>query len=91
MCARKRVAYVRSVTRQLLYETWARPTQWHCCQPLDDIRKYFGNKIGIYFAWLDFYTKMLVPAAVVGVTVVVYGLVTFSSSTPANEVLNFCL
>ncbi|XP_061588629.1 anoctamin-8 isoform X2 [Cololabis saira] len=34
-------------------------------QPLDDICDYFGVKIGMYFAWLGFYTNsMLYPAAI---------------------------
>lgn len=36
-------------------------------------RKYYGEKIGIYFAWLGYYTQMLLLAAVVGVACFLYG------------------
>ncbi|KAL3228038.1 hypothetical protein MRX96_003967 [Rhipicephalus microplus] len=52
--------------RQVLYEYWARWSCWYKYQPLDHIREYFGEKIGIYFAWLGFYTGWLLPAAAVG-------------------------
>ena len=29
-------------------------------QPLDAIRDYYGVKIGFYFAWVGFYTLMLI-------------------------------
>ncbi|NXS44146.1 ANO6 protein, partial [Balaeniceps rex] len=53
--------------RYLLYREWAHPKNIFKLQPLDFIRKYYGEKIGIYFAWLGFYTNMLIVAAVVGV------------------------
>jgi anoctamin-7 len=38
--------------RQVLFEYWARWGRWYKYQPLDNIRDYFGEKIGIYFAWI---------------------------------------
>ncbi|XP_055863941.1 anoctamin-7-like isoform X3 [Biomphalaria glabrata] len=72
--------------RQVLYKYWARWGCWYKYQPLDHIREYFGEKIGIYFAWLGFYTAWLLPASIVGVLVFLYGLITFNDNIPAQEV-----
>ncbi|XP_052821331.1 anoctamin-7-like isoform X2 [Mya arenaria] len=72
--------------RQILYEYWASWGKWNKYQPLDHIREYFGEKIGIYFAWLGFYTAWLLPAAVVGVIVFLYGVFTMYDNIPANEI-----
>ncbi|XP_041351905.1 anoctamin-4-like isoform X2 [Gigantopelta aegis] len=60
--------------RHLLYMTWARPAAWYKFQPLDHIRKYFGEKIAIYFTWLGYYTGLLIPAAIFGLVAFFYGL-----------------
>lgn len=39
-------------------------------------RRYFGEKIGLYFAWLGWYTGMLFPAAFIGLFVFLYGVIT---------------
>lgn len=44
-------------------------------------RKYYGEKIGIYFAWLGFYTVMLTLAAAVGLGCFIYGYKTQETST----------
>uniref|UniRef100_A0A4W6CL00 Anoctamin dimerisation domain-containing protein n=1 Tax=Lates calcarifer TaxID=8187 RepID=A0A4W6CL00_LATCA len=51
--------------RHLLYECWAWWGVWYKYQPLDLIRRYFGEKIG-----------MLFPAALVGLLVFLYGVFT---------------
>ncbi|KAF7662038.1 hypothetical protein LDENG_00247170, partial [Lucifuga dentata] len=72
--------------RFLLYEEWAHPKSFYKMQPLDLIRKYYGEKIGIYFAWLGFYTIMLVLAALVGLGCFIYGYKTQETSTWSKEV-----
>ncbi|XP_067850194.1 anoctamin-3 [Heptranchias perlo] len=72
--------------RHLLYERWARWGMWYKYQPLDLIRRYFGEKIGLYFAWLGWYTGMLIPAALIGLFVFLYGLFTAESSQVSKEI-----
>lgn len=74
--------------RQVLFEYWARWGCWYKYQPLDHIRDYFGEKIGIYFAWIGFYTAWLLPASVVGVLVFLYGVATINKNIPAQEICN---
>uniref|UniRef100_A0A452R3G9 Anoctamin n=1 Tax=Ursus americanus TaxID=9643 RepID=A0A452R3G9_URSAM len=72
--------------RYLLYREWAHPRSIYKKQPLDLIRKYYGEKIGIYFAWLGYYTQMLFLAAVVGVACFLYGYFNQNNCTWSKEV-----
>eukprot|EP00743_Colponemidia_sp_Colp-15_P001983 GILK01002156.1.p1 GENE.GILK01002156.1~~GILK01002156.1.p1 ORF type:complete len:714 (-),score=75.35 GILK01002156.1:101-2242(-) len=35
-------------------------------QPVDEIRNYFGEKIGLYYSWLGFYRRWLVLPSIIG-------------------------
>ncbi|CAG9536244.1 unnamed protein product [Cercopithifilaria johnstoni] len=76
----------RSTDREFLYWNWARITNIYKFQPLALIKKYFGSKVGWYFAWLGYYTKILVPASVIGVLCFIYGILTISEDTPSNDI-----
>ncbi|XP_076344099.1 anoctamin-2-like isoform X2 [Tachypleus tridentatus] len=72
--------------RKWLLNNWAGVwTVWKK-QPLDDIKEYFGVKIGLYFAWLGFYTYMLIPASVVGVLCFLYGCLTLSGDAHSKDI-----
>ena len=64
---------------QVLYSEWALPKNFLKRQPLWLIKRYFGDKIGLYFAWLGFYTGFLIPAALFGVAITIYGIVTMKA------------
>ncbi|CAM9243719.1 unnamed protein product [Hapterophycus canaliculatus] len=49
-------------------------------EPTDDIKNYFGEKIGLYFLWLGHYTTWLIPASIVGV--LAWGHVAMSGNDP---------
>ncbi|XP_076035437.1 anoctamin-5-like [Oratosquilla oratoria] len=76
--------------RRLLFLEWARGAKWFKQQPLHVIRRYFGEKMGLYFAWLGFYTQMLIPAAGVGVLTFICGLFFMNSefNKPSQEICN---
>ncbi|XP_068962185.1 anoctamin-2 [Petaurus breviceps papuanus] len=71
--------------RKLLYQEWARYGVFYKFQPIDLIRKYFGEKIGLYFAWLGLYTSFLIPSSVIGVIVFLYGCATIEDDIPSKE------
>ncbi|KAM8751920.1 anoctamin-5 isoform 2-T2 [Acanthopagrus schlegelii] len=72
--------------RYSLYKHWARFFCFFKEQPLNLIRKYYGEKIGIYFAWLGFYTEMLLFAAIVGTICFVYGFLTYDDNEWSKEI-----
>ncbi|OWK57479.1 Anoctamin-1 [Lonchura striata] len=83
----KRLSYPFSREKQhlLLCEEWASYGVFYKYQPIDLVRKYFGEKIGLYFAWLGVYTQMLIPASIVGIIVFLYGCATVDENIPSME------
>uniref|UniRef100_A0A8C2FJ14 Anoctamin n=1 Tax=Cyprinus carpio TaxID=7962 RepID=A0A8C2FJ14_CYPCA len=73
---------------QMLHEEWANYGACYKYQPMDLIRKYFGEKIGLYFAWLGVYTQLLIPASALGVAVFLYGCLTVDTNVPSQEMCN---
>ncbi|XP_032894605.1 anoctamin-1 isoform X5 [Amblyraja radiata] len=71
--------------RKLLYQQWASYGIFYKYQPLDLVRKYFGEKIAFYFAWLGVYTQMLIPASTIGIIVFLYGCATVNENIPSME------
>nr|KAF6342460.1 anoctamin 5 [Pipistrellus kuhlii] len=72
--------------RYILFQNWARFSYFYKEQPFDLIKNYFGEKIGMYFVFLGFYTEMLVLAAIVGLACFGYGLFSMHGSTTSIEV-----
>lgn len=71
--------------RQQLKRDWARFGRIFKYQPYDAIKDYFGHTIGLYFAWLGFYTAMLVPLAIFALIVFIYGIASSSSHIPVRD------
>ncbi|XP_075907830.1 anoctamin-9-like [Nelusetta ayraudi] len=69
-----------------LKKNWARWSGLFTGQPVNDIKSYFGEKVALYYLWLGWYTKLLVPAAALGVVVFLYGLAFFNTNPLIKEV-----
>ncbi|XP_046382503.1 anoctamin-1-like isoform X1 [Ischnura elegans] len=72
--------------RYHLSRDWASVKRWAHYQPLDQIRDYFGEKFAIYFAWLGFYTNMLILPSIVGILCFIYGCATVMTNQLSNEI-----
>ncbi|XP_075996891.1 anoctamin-9 isoform X2 [Genypterus blacodes] len=71
-----------------LKQSWAR---WTAClqgQPITAVRNYFGEKVALYYLWLGWYTYLLLPPALIGIIIFLYGLAFFNSSPLIHEVCN---
>ncbi|XP_073835487.1 anoctamin-2-like [Musca autumnalis] len=72
--------------RQVLLKYWANLKMWKDQQPLDAIKEYFGAKVAIYFAWLGFYTNMLIPISIAGILQLFYGFITRNGDPISREI-----
>ncbi|XP_053396990.1 anoctamin-4-like isoform X3 [Mercenaria mercenaria] len=72
--------------RKTLYENWAYWRKFFKIQPLEYIRNYYGSQIGLYFAWLGFYTRWLVVPSILGFIIFLYGVIYMDDSYPSKEV-----
>ena len=72
--------------RQRLHHDWASFRRIFKYQPISGIKEYLGEKVALYFAWLGFYTTMLLPAAIVGFICFLYGVASSFSYTPVKEI-----
>lgn len=73
-------------TRQLLYWLWAKLRYFYKVQPLYLIKEYFGSKVLIYFVLVGYYTRFLVPCAIVGCLCLLYGILTINTDVPSNDI-----
>ncbi|XP_050934137.1 anoctamin-9 isoform X2 [Lates calcarifer] len=71
-----------------LQQKWARWSALFTGQPVNEVKSYFGEKVALYYLWLGWYTKLLVPAAALGVVVFLYGLAFFNTNPLIKEVCN---
>lgn len=76
----------RFSTRQFLYWLWAKLRYCHKFQPFYLIKEYFGSKIAMYFVLQGYYTKFLIPCAVVGGLCFIYSFSTVVSDIPSNDI-----
>ena len=71
--------------RQRLKRDWSRPGRIFKFQPYEAIKDYFGSEIALYFAWLGYYTAWLVPLAIIGLIVFLYGIGSAGSHIPVKD------
>ncbi|NWT76421.1 ANO9 protein, partial [Prunella himalayana] len=72
--------------REILKKKWARWRVLFKEQPIEEIRCYFGEKVALYFAWLGWYTYLLIFAALAGMATMAAGATVFSSSQVSKEI-----
>ncbi|EDQ84031.1 uncharacterized protein MONBRDRAFT_30659, partial [Monosiga brevicollis MX1] len=74
--------------RGVLYELWGRFGAWRNHQPLQLVRRYFGEKFVFYFAFLGSYTAWLLLPSLLGLITLFYGLGNFRGRQDAEDLCN---
>lgn len=72
--------------KALLLDEWASLQNWMQPQPLDAIKDYFGPQVALYFAWIGFYTRMLIVPSILGLITILYGVATMFNNRISKEV-----
>ncbi|CAF4830476.1 unnamed protein product [Rotaria sp. Silwood1] len=72
--------------REKLKKHWATMRQCLKFQPLSLIRSYMGEKVAFYFALCGFYNQMLIPAALIGLIIFIYGISSVFSDQPTSDI-----
>ncbi|CAF4512927.1 unnamed protein product [Rotaria socialis] len=72
--------------REKLKKHWATMRQFFKFQPLSLIRSYMGEKVAFYFALCGFYNKMLIPPALIGFIIFIYGISSVFSDQPTSDI-----
>lgn len=69
--------------RAKLMDSWClAPLHWWPSQPLDDVKEYFGERMALYFAFLQHLTRGLLMPSAIGLVVVLYGILYGSADNP---------
>ncbi|KAJ8272188.1 hypothetical protein COCON_G00110470 [Conger conger] len=69
-----------------LRQKWARWTACFQYQPIGTVKRYFGEKVALYYLWLGWYTFLLIFPAILGLIVFLYGVAFFNTSPLIKEV-----
>nr|KAJ3413984.1 Anoctamin-7 [Polyrhizophydium stewartii] len=63
--------------RAEIYQGWRESFSWRkvfSYLPVSELREYYGERVGFYFAWLGYYTIWCQSAAIIGLVAFAYGL-----------------
>ena len=66
--------------RAKLHEYWARYSNWYKISPVDTIQSYYGEEVGLYFAFMTLYTTSLAIFSIVGIIGILFGISTLQNS-----------